>query len=253
VSSPRFHAPDATGAGPIVLSTDESHHLSRVLRLGAGAAVRVFDGRGHEWDARVESASGRRAMVRLGAAVEPVAEPPVRVTLAIGLLKGDQMDAVMRDATALGVSAIAPIVTAFTAVARSAARRDGARDRWRRVVLAAAKQCRRAVLPEVTAIGDLSQALAVAGEGAVVIMAVEPSVTVAPPGGGAHGLAALAAGDRPPTSALVAIGPEGGWSDAEIGWAREHDARALSLGPRTLRAETAPTVVLAVLWTRWGW
>ena len=99
---PRFFAPGAHVERTVVtLPSDESHHLTNVLRLAVGDEVAVFDGDGHEWRARVASAGRRAATIELGPAVTPVPEPSVHVTLGIGILKSDQMDAVVRDATAL--------------------------------------------------------------------------------------------------------------------------------------------------------
>ena len=116
-------------------------------------------------------------------------------------------------------------------------------ERWRRVALASAKQCGRAVVPEVAAVLAFDDLWAPARYGATIICA-EPSRALrrdeASPG-------------ARPSSALVCVGPEGGWSSRELALADGHGARRLSLGPRTLRASAAPTVALASLWTTWGW
>jgi 16S rRNA (uracil1498-N3)-methyltransferase len=250
VSVPRAYAPDATGIGVVALSPDESHHLARVLRARAGDELFVFNGAGREWRGVIESVAARRVTVRLEADVRPVAEPPVRVTLAVGLLKGDQMDAVVRDATALGTVVIAPVVTARTTVRLSAERRNGAVTRWRRIAVAAAKQSRRAVVPDVRPVGDVAAAVSDA-RADVVVIAVEPAAQ-----GAAVDLAPLersAARGATPASAILLVGPEGGWTEDELAWARAQGARRVSLGPRTLRAETTPTVALTALWERWGW
>src|SRR4051812_7128908 len=98
--------------GLVRLPEDETHHLRHVLRLEVGAEVRVFNGEGREWTARVATIG--RAGVDLDIVREevPVAEPSLRVTVAAGVLKGDQMDAVVRDMTMLGAVAIVPLVTA---------------------------------------------------------------------------------------------------------------------------------------------
>src|SRR5262245_57627751 len=106
----RFLAPDARATGALVaLPADESAHLTRVLRLRSGDAVRVFDGRGREFDAVVEQAGKSGVHVRLGAAREAAAERRVAVTLAQAVLKGDKMDDVVRDAAMIGVSAVQPL------------------------------------------------------------------------------------------------------------------------------------------------
>src|SRR3954454_2732416 len=112
---PRFYVPDLD---PLVttaaLPADEAHHLTRVLRLGEGDEVAVFDGRGHEFRARVAAAVRDRVQIELLEKVDPVPEARVPLTLVQAVLKADKMDAVVRDATMMGVAAIEPIVTART-------------------------------------------------------------------------------------------------------------------------------------------
>ena len=215
-----------------------------MLRLEPGALVRVFDGHGAEWDARVATVARGGASVELIARAVAAAEPPVHLTLAIGILKGDQMDTVMRDATSLGVSELVPMVTAHVTVPERAWQRPEAVERWQRVVLAAAKQCGRAVLPAVSSPVAFN-ALPPAVRHSPGVIAVEPArgavVSPHPPA------------SAPPARATLLIGPEGGWSAEEVEQAIAAGIEPLTLGPRTLRAELAPTVALSLLWARWGW
>jgi 16S rRNA (uracil1498-N3)-methyltransferase len=236
----RVYAPNADSTA-VAVTGDEAHHLSRVLRLTAGDDVFVFDGRGREWLGRLASVTGTRATIDL---VEPraaVGEPPVHVTLGIAMLKGDQMDAVVRDATMMGAAAIAPFVSAHVAVPERAWRSRSV-DRWQRVAVASARQCRRAVVPEIRDVATFEALLAAPGADALVVCA-EPSAAEA------GSVPMLPEG----STAIVLVGPEGGWSAVEVERARRAGAEFVSLGPRTLRAESAPTVVLTALWLRWGW
>lgn len=246
VSAPRFFAPSARAdQTTVTLPEDEAHHLRHVLRIGVGADVAVFDGAGHEWAGRVVSASkGGEVVIELVREIVPVAEPPVRVTLGIGILKGDHMDAVVRDATMLGVAAIAPFASEHVSVPVRAWQGGGAVERWQRIAVASAKQCGRAVVPMVAPVGRF-EAMLDAASAEARLMCVEPA---------AAGSRAVALGGMTrPASALVLVGPEGGWSAAEISAAQRRGAALVHVGPRTLRAETAPTVVLSALWTMWGW
>lgn len=233
------------GATTVVLPAEEAHHLRHVLRLGEGAELSVFNGRGRQWTGRVLSADrhGTIAVELLGE-LAPPSEPAVRVTLGIGLLKGDQMDAVVRDATMLGVARIVPVVSSHVVVPARAWRGDAALARWHRVAVSSAKQCGRAVVPQITAASRFDEVLAGTDED-VRLICVEPS----------HGGAAISVmeTDARPGTALALVGPEGGWSAAELTAAEARGFRRLHLGPRTLRAETAPTVLLSALWTAWGW
>jgi 16S rRNA (uracil1498-N3)-methyltransferase len=159
MSMPRCYAPDAAGAdGTIVLPPAEGHHLTRALRLGPGASIRVFDGLGREWNATL-AIDGRRVTAIRRDPVTPCAEPPVRVTVALALTKADRMDAAIRDATVLGAAAIAPIVSTHVALPAEARRAAGAADRWHRVAVAAAKQCGRAVVPPIAPMSALEPLL----------------------------------------------------------------------------------------------
>ena len=144
---PRFLAdqidPDAATAR---LSEEETRHLSQVLRLSIGDEIAVFDGTGREFRARVERIARDGADVRLIEEVGASPEPAVRLTLAQSVIKGEKMDDVVRDATMMGASAIEPLVTEHTAAHMKAGR---APERWRRIAIASAKQCRRAVVPSI--------------------------------------------------------------------------------------------------------
>jgi 16S rRNA (uracil1498-N3)-methyltransferase len=241
----RFFAPalDAR-ADTVALPRDEAEHLTRVLRLGVGDTVSVFDGRGREFLARVVAAARRDVRVRLLAPVAPPAEPAVALTLVQAVLKGDRMDDVVRDAVMLGVAAVQPLVTARTETTVAALGRAGRPDRWRRVALASVKQSGRAVLPDIRTPLGLERYLEEPAP-AVRLMLVEPSAaaTAAP-------IAALRGGPPPPDAALL-VGPEGGWTPAECEAAAAADVRLISLGPRTLRADAVPIVAIGILQFLW--
>lgn len=245
--TPRFHAPHLDPASALVtLSEDESHHLAHVMRLGPGASVRVFDGRGGEWLGCVARVERGRATVQLGNPVESAApERTLRIVLAQAVLKADHMEAVVRDATMMGVAAIQPLATAHTAVS---ARRLGdprLRDRWQRIAVSSAKQCGRAVVPAVLA--PLEFAAFVGGDlPRLRLLLVEPSTGVA-----AASPLETPARDAAGEDVVVAIGPEGGWSGGEVRTAREAGFLPWSLGRLTLRADAVPVAALAILAHVW--
>ena len=238
---PRLYVPELNpSSARVVLPDGEAHHVSRVLRLRAGDDVRVFDGRGREWAARLVPSERRSATtVELGAEVAPTPEPAVRVTLAAGILKGDHMDAIVRDATMMGAAEIVPLVTEHVTVPKKAWQGSATLERWQRVAVASAKQCGRAVVPEITSPMDL--ALVLSGHaGQSIVMFVEPAVgTDARP---VSGTPIAGAG-----TLLVAVGPEGGWSIGEVTQARTAGAVLAHLGPRTIRADAMATAALAAL------
>lgn len=241
----RFFAPDLNpGDDTVVLPRGEAEHLTRVLRIGVGDTVSVFDGRGHEFLARVIAARHRNVRVQILSRVEPAAEWNVSLTLAQAVLKGDRMDDVVRDAVMLGASAIQPLVTKRTETTVAALLTGARVERWRRVVLASAKQSGRAVLPEVRTPLTIENFL---GEPAPALrmMLVEPSANEHPDP------VSVLRTIPTPGDACVMIGPEGGWTDEECALARQDGVRLITLGPRTLRADAVGLSALSVLQFLW--
>jgi len=222
---------------------DEAEHLTRVLRLGPGELVHVFDGRGGEFLARVEATSPAVSL----AIVEPAsaaAEPPVRFTLVQAVLKGASMDDVVRDATMMGIAAVMPVLTAHVAVKLAVASRQDNVERWRRVAVASAKQSRRAVVPDIDQPIPLAAALKhLAGQ--QTLMFVEPEA-----GRAARPLRDVLSGTRPAGAALL-IGPEGGWAPEELNAAVADGATLVTLGTLTLRAESVALAALAACRVAW--
>jgi 16S rRNA (uracil1498-N3)-methyltransferase len=237
---PRFLAPALDpDAGRAVLPPDEAHHLTRVLRLGVGDAVAVFDGRGREFRARVVLASRARVEVSLLDPIASAESPGVALTLVQAVLKADGMDVVVRDATMLGVEAIVPVVSAHVAVPGRALAGGKARERWGRVALASVKQCRRATLPDIPEPRPFDDWLASASAGLRFIL-VEPAAGAAP------GSLREYFGAPVPAGVSVLVGPEGGWAAAEVDAAVASGCVPISLGRLTLRAEAAPLVALSM-------
>jgi len=241
----RFFAPELdAGDESVALPRDEGEHLTRVLRLAAGDLVSVFDGRGHEFTARVTSARRRDVRVTIIERIQPAEESPVSLTLAQAVLKADRMDDVVRDAVMLGVAAIQPLVTRRTETTVAALMRGARVDRWRRVALASVKQSGRAVLPDVrmpltfeTFLGELKTAC--------TMMLVEPRA-----GAPVDSMSELRR-EATPADATILVGPEGGWTEGEWAAARERGIRLVSLGTRTLRADAVPVAALSVLQFLW--
>jgi 16S rRNA (uracil1498-N3)-methyltransferase len=234
------------------LSAEESAHLTRVLRLRAGALVLVFDGRGAQHLAEIATATRSAVTLKLLEPATPARETRVRLALAQAALKGDKMDTVVRDATMMGVSAVHPIVTSRTVVPLSTVEEGRVMERWRRVAVASAKQCGRAVVPTIAPPCRFEELVPDWGDDSLRLMLVEPSAGHAWNGSSAsngthdEGLPA-----EPPHHVLVVIGPEGGWSPEEMTMARDAGFRPWTLGERTLRAESAPLAALSVLTYVW--
>lgn len=241
---PRFYAPDADDThDELMLPSEESRHAIAVLRLNVADEVILFDGRGREWRGHITSASKSGVRVRRVASLVPARESRIRITLLQAALKRDHMDAVVRDATMLGVAVIQPVITEHTAVTGRAATSEGARARWLRVAVASAKQCRRAVVPEIAEAVRLHVALDIQS-----VASADARIVLAEPMAGA--------GSRPmPTpaeTAALAVGPEGGWSGEDLDLFARAGFVSLTLGPLTLRADAAAVVAISALRERWG-
>ena len=236
----RFYAPAAGGTGDrILLPVDEAEHLTRVLRLSIGDRVRVFDGRGAEYEAVVDTQDREGVRLIVGAPCSPAPEPRVVITLAQAVLKGDKMDAVVRDAVMIGVAAIQPLVTARTEISLAALTRGRRRERWERIAVSSAKQCGRAVVPRI-----LDPQL-FAG-----ISVPRPVFALAEPGVGS-GVPLRDLDSDIPDQATLLVGPEGGWTADEVRVAAALGT-LVTLGGRTLRADSMALVALAAVFARWG-
>ena len=243
----RFYAPPEAfdfRTKQVTIAVDEARHLREVLRLKPGDQVKVFDGSGNEYSAIIEKAMRDSALLRLGDRVEPASvESPLRLILAVALLKGDKFDLVVQKATELGVNEIVPVMTKFADIrlhdSADASKRVA---RWQRISLEAAKQSGRASLPVISAPVDFSAVVGNENDDTLRVMFAERN---------GESLAALPTSDA--TQAITAlVGSEGGWADEEIASAREHSWKIVTLGGRVLRAETAAIAVTALLQHKYG-
>lgn len=228
-------APLAAGAR-VALPDAAAAHLLRVLRLGAGDACVLFNGDGRDYDARIVATTKKAAEVQIVSAKDVATESPLRITLAQALARGDKMDWILQKATELGVAAIAPILTERTEVRLGGERADRRLVHWRGVVASACEQCGRARLP---AVGDPSPL----ADWVAALPADACRLALDPEGEPAARTVPLA-GDAP---VVLAIGPEGGFSERDLATLRAAGFRGLRLGPRILRTETAGLAAIAAL------
>lgn len=221
--------------GEAWLDGDAAAHARRVLRLGPGDALTLFNGDGWDYPGTLVAARGERLQLRLGGRVAAAAESPLALTLVQGVSRGERMDIVLQKATELGVARIVPVLTTRSVV-RLDARQAGRRlAHWRGVVIAACEQCGRARLPVVDLPLPLDAWLdAAAPAGARLLLAP----------GAPRSLAAAVAGAG---AATLLIGPEGGLAPAEQQAAGRAGYEPVRLGPRVLRTETAAIAAIAIL------
>lgn len=234
----RFHAPQSSfTTDKIVLGQDESRHLSEVLRLRADEEVRVFDGDGGEFDCRVETITKKGAVLAIVNEVGPQRpESPLSLTLAVALTKGEKFDLVLQKAVELGVTALVPMVTERCDVKLKDPEKR--LERWNRIVVEASKQCGRATLMRMGSVVVFDEFVKSEGDGVRVLFTER----------GGESLPSIESSQK--VTAL--IGPEGGWSDAELESARGVGVLLVTLGGRILRAETAAISIAAILQNRFG-
>lgn len=216
-----------------------AHHVRTVLRLARDAEVILFDGRGGEYAARLTVVARDAVRVKLGAHLPGIAEPALALTLVQAISRGERMDYTLQKAVELGVARIVPVASTRSVVRLDAAREDKRVQHWRGVVRHAAEQCGRTRVPDLAPVLKLAEWASRPGPGAHYLLAP----------GAADSLAGLAMPAGPVT---LLAGPEGGFAPEEMARLLEAGARAVRLGPRILRTETAALVALAVMQAQWG-
>lgn len=237
----RFFAPGAGEDAEILLDRGESHRFLRVLRLGSGAEVEVFDGAGHAFAARFAAVeTDGRCRLERGA---PVAarEAAVRLTLAVAIPKGDAFTDICRQLSEIGAAAVVPLVTERSEGAAAPARLR----RWRAAALAGARQSGRAGMAEVLPAANFGDWLREAGHfSRRWIAAPARDEAPAPSSAAIPGGATDPTEDSPvpPEAVAAAIGPEGGFTPGEVAAAGRRGFERLDLGERILRAPTAAAV-----------
>lgn len=218
---------------PIDLPAGPARHV-QVLRLQPGDAVTLFNGQGGEWSARVQQMGRSQVRVQLLAHDPVERELAQHITLAVGMPANERMDALVEKATELGVAALQPLVCERSVLRLSGERAEKRQSHWQAVAIAACEQSGRTRVPEIAPVLTLPAWLATrpVRDGVAACVLDPRADSAALPQAGA---------------ALFLSGPEGGLSEAEVQLATATGFRRVGLGPRVLRADTAPLAVLAHL------
>jgi 16S rRNA (uracil1498-N3)-methyltransferase len=230
-----FVRPEAVDGDHIRFDATEVRHLTRVLRLGPGARVEAADGTGRGFVVRVVTVGPAGGVGQIEGETHRLTESPCVVTLAPAILKGDRMGWLIQKATELGVARIVPIETTRGVV--QGTRAEQQRARWARVAHEAMKQCGRAVAPTVETPRRLGAAIEEVPDHDAAWLFDEAE-------GEPVSVAARLAGR--PRRLLLLVGAEGGFTEDEVARGRDAGARVVSLGPRTLRAESAGVVAVTL-------
>jgi 16S rRNA (uracil1498-N3)-methyltransferase len=210
-------------------------HVARVLRARAGESLTLFDGRGGEYHARIVAIERRGVRVLIDAHRDIERESPLVVSLLQGLARGERMDFIVQKATELGVSAIVAFCGERSVVRLDASALARRCQHWRAVAISACEQCGRNRVPSIHAVADLAGACAQSDvAGLRLLLAPDADRT-------------LTSTVQHASSISLLVGPEGGFGDQELALARLQGFQPCRLGPRVLRAETAPLAALATL------
>lgn len=228
---------------PLRPEEDDAHHLAHVLRVRVGDTLTVFDGQGRHALARVESLARGGAAMELAPVEGTEARLPARrpMILLQAILKGNRMDLLIEKAVELGVSLLVPVMTERVVVRLDAGQAEERRRRWRRIALAAARQCGTDWLPEVGPVSTLAAALGQSGDALRLVGSLAD---------GARPLRAVleerraAGGDG---GVALVIGPEGDFTEAEHAACVHAGAVPVTFGTRVLRAETASLFALSAV------
>jgi 16S rRNA (uracil1498-N3)-methyltransferase len=244
----RIHVDAGLAAGAVLrLPQEPAQHLVKVLRLKAGAALRVFNGQGGEWDASIESIARNAVAVRIGAHHAIERESPLQVLLLQGIARGEKMDLILQKATELGVTAVVPVTTLRSTVRLDAEAVARKHAHWQGVLIGACEQSGRNRIPVLGAATGLATAVKDVQYGLKVLL--EPDADAA----SLKTLLAAAfhSAMRIPSICLL-IGPEGGLDPQEVQLARQAGFVSCQLGPRVLRTETAALAAMAAMQTLAG-
>jgi 16S rRNA (uracil1498-N3)-methyltransferase len=238
----RLHVPSNFEIGQsLTLDQEQSHYVTRVLRLKTGKTVTVFNGRGGEWDARISTATAGAVQLEVGAHRDTATESSLRIHLVQGISRGERMDWVVQKATELGVKRLSPVLTDYGVVKLDEHRAAKRRDHWQKIAVSAAEQSGRTRPPLIDLPVPMKTWFGAVTSTADTDLILDPSATTS-----------FATISAPVIKACLLIGPEGGFSEAEYGDAAAAGFTSVSLGPRVLRTETAAVVVLAVAQALWG-
>jgi 16S rRNA (uracil1498-N3)-methyltransferase len=240
--TPRLYAPPPLTSGSEILPDPEStHYLRHVLRLADDHPVILFDGLGHEYDARIRTPSKGRTGLAVGTVRQQVErESGLKVWLYLSLARSTKMDWIIEKATELGVAGIQPVTTHRSAVPARQERQDARLRHWNALARSACAQCGRSWVPPCHP--PLTWP-------AFLHLPTQPGARFVLTPDAPHG---FGLGPIRGQSVHLLVGPEGGFEEKELGAVLDLGYEPVRLGPRILRSETAPLAALAVLQALWG-
>lgn len=236
-----FVQPEAITGNRVHITGKDVNHIRNVLRMKVGEEIAVSNGTdGKEYRCGILEMTDDEVLCELFFVKEDAVELPVKITLFQGLPKGDKMELIIQKAVELGAVQIVPVATRRAVVKLDAKKEKAKIARWQAISEAAAKQSKRAIVPEVTGVMRFAEAVSFASQMDVMLIPYEMAEDMS------HTRSVIKE-IRPGQSVAVMIGPEGGFAPEEIALAQEAGIIPVTLGKRILRTETAGMSVLSIL------
>lgn len=220
---------------------NQTHYLSRVLRLQAGDELTVFGSEGGEFTATIANIAKNSSVLSIGERIDTNTESPLKLHLVQGISRGDRMDFVVQKATELGVKRVSPVLTEFGGVRLSSDRAARRRDHWQKIAENACEQSGRTQPPLIDPPVPLKTWFGSRNQDNDIYLILRPNAQ-----------ASLTSIPAPATEVCLFVGPEGGFSDGEYEDAEVAGCMAVTFGPRILRTETAAVAAIAVVQSMWG-
>lgn len=238
---PRIYLERDLAVGQVIdLDERAAHYVSQVLRMRAGRELILFNGDGKAYPATISDAGKKHVSCQLENITLAATPPsPIQIELAIGISKGDRFDWVIQKATELGVTKITPLFTERVDVKLSGERQEKKQRHWQQIMISACEQCGRNDLVEIRDACRLEDWCTKLDSGLKLVLCPSQNEQ-------------LVSDERAPSTFTLLVGPEGGLSDEEIAYSFKQGFRALQLGPRVLRTETAPIAAISIVQHRWG-
>ncbi len=234
-----FHPELLPELGTVQLSDEAANHVGRVLRMQAGQSLVLFDGSGAQFTADIISAQKKSVTVAIQSKAIQHIESPLDLHLGQVISRGEKMEFTIQKAVELGVNTITPLISSRCGVKLNEERFEKKHQQWQKIIISACEQSGRDVIPEIRPVMSLDAWTKESFDGIKLNLhpRAEYSINTLP---------------TPVQKVRLLIGPEGGLSQEEIAFAREHAFLDILLGPRVLRTETAALTAITALQVRFG-
>jgi len=229
----------------ILIPEKEANHITKVLRMKEGDRIIIFDGKGKEFESIIDKVSYKEVWVRIIKNLSSRPLSPLKITLAQAAVKGPALDYILQKATELGVNDVVFFYSERTVVKLNTDNLGKKMIRWQEIIKSASRQCGRAFLPDLKppiSFEDFVKGATNKNTLPLILWEREEK----------HTIKDLLKSVHPVPHVIVVVGPEGGFTDDEIHFAKRYDFRLLSIGRRVLRSDTASIALLSILQYEWG-